>query len=80
MPNFLEELFAGMSNFGADKKFDFDFDFFNAPYDQGDEDVNAIAEAGFNVNRVITDEIANQGSDAGFNPYDLTTNDQITDY
>ena len=80
MPNFLEELFAGMSNFGADKKFDFDFDFFNAPYDQGDEDVNAIAEAGFNVNRFIRDEIANQGSDAGFNPYDLTTNDQITDY
>ena len=80
MPTFLEQLFAGMSNFGADKKFDFDFDFFNAPYDKGDKDVNAIAEAGFNVNRFIRDEIANQGSDAGFNPYDLTTNKQITDY
>jgi hypothetical protein len=83
MPTFLEEIFAGFSNFGAKVNDEFDFDFYEPSlnhYSGGDEDVNAIAKAGFDVNRFIGDEIAKQGSDSGFNPYDLTTNDQITDY
>jgi hypothetical protein len=80
MPTFLEELFAGMSNFGADKKFDFDFDFFNAPYDKGDKDVNAIAEAGFNVNRFIRDQMDRKAPQGTVNPNDLTREEAMELY
>lgn len=82
----LEEIFAGFSNFGADTTHDFGFDFYEPSlnyYSGGDADVNEIAKAGFDVNEFIKNQISAQESnltEGAFNPYDLTTNKQITDY